>query len=85
MALQFGGQSTFTSLGMAKPAIFFSLFRKAILVVPLTFALPHLFGLGVNGVFAAEPISNVIGGTACFTTMMIIVWRKLTKMERKEQ
>ena len=74
MALQFGGQSTFTSLGMAKPAIFFSLFRKAILVVPLTFALPHLFGLGVNGVFAAEPISNVIGGTACFTSLMIIVW-----------
>lgn len=85
MSLQFGGQSTFTSLGMAKPAIFFSLFRKAILVVPLTFALPHMFGLGVNGVFAAEPISNIIGGTACFTTMMLTVWRKLTKMENKSR
>lgn len=82
MTLQFAGQSTFTSLGMAKPAIFFSLFRKVILVVPLTFILPHLFGLEAYGVFAAEPISNIIGGTACFTTMMMIVWRKLTEMEK---
>ena len=67
---------------MAKPAIFFSLFRKVILVVPLTFILPHLFGLEAYGVFVAEPISNIIGGTACFTTMMMIVWRKLTEMEK---
>lgn len=81
MVLQFSGQHTFTSLGMAKPAIFFSLFRKAILVVPLTFVLPHCFNLGAYGVFAAEPISNIIGGVACFTTMIILVWKKLTKME----
>lgn len=81
MILQFSGQHTFTALGMAKPAIFFSLFRKAILVVPLAIFLPRM-GLGAYGVFASEPISNVIGGVACFTTMMIIVWRKLTQMER---
>lgn len=83
MMLQFSGQHTFTSLGMAKPAIFFSIFRKVILVVPLTFILPHICGLGVDGVFLAEPISNVIGGCASFTTMMIVVWRKLTKMEHE--
>lgn len=77
MILQFTGQSTFTAIGYAKPAIFFSLFRKAILVVPLTLILPHFFGLGAYGVFAAEPISNVIGGTACFITMIHIVWQKL--------
>ena len=77
MALQTAGQSTYTSLGMAKYALFFSLFRKAILVIPLVFILPNLFNLGVLGVFAAEPVSDVIGGTACFVTMNIATRNKL--------
>ena len=76
MALQFAGQSTFQALGDAKHAIFFSLLRKAIIVVPLTFLLPHL-GFGVNGVFLAEPVSNVIGGLACYITMRLTVYKKL--------
>lgn len=85
MMLQFSGQHTFTSLGMAKPAIFFSIFRKVILVTPLTFILPHIHNLGASGVFLAEPISNVVGGLASFTTMIFIVWRKLTAMEKEKQ
>lgn len=76
MALQFAGQSTFQAVGDAKHAIFFSLLRKAVIVVPLTFILPNL-GFGVNGVFLAEPISNVIGGLACYITMRFTVYRKL--------
>ena len=76
MALQFAGQSTFQALGDAKHAIFFSLLRKAVIVVPLTFILPNV-GFGVNGVFLAEPISNVIGGLACYITMRFTVYRKL--------
>jgi len=76
MAFQFAGQSTFQALGDAKHAIFFSLLRKAIIVVPLTFILP-MMGLGTNGVFLAEPISNVIGGLACYITMRMTVYRKL--------
>ncbi len=44
MSLQFTGQSVFVALGRSKHAIFFSLFRKIIIVVPLTLILPHLFG-----------------------------------------
>ena len=62
MAFQFTGQSTFVGLGKAKQAVFFSLFRKIIIVVPLTLLLPRIGALGVNGVFIAEPISNLIGG-----------------------
>ena len=76
MALQFAGQSTFQALGDAKHAIFFSLLRKAIIVVPLTLLLPRL-GLGVLGVFVAEPVSNVIGGTASYVTMRMTVYRKM--------
>lgn len=76
MSFQFAGQSTFQSLGDAKHAIFFSLLRKAIIVVPLTLLLPGM-GFGVNGVFLAEPISNVLGGLACYITMRLTVYRKL--------
>ena len=76
MSFQFAGQIVFQALGRAKQGIFFSLLRKVFIVVPLTLILPHL-GFGVNGVFLAEPISNAIGGLACFTTMWMTVYRKL--------
>ena len=83
MALQFSGQSTFVALGYSRHAIFFSLLRKAIIVIPLTIWLPTVAGLGTTGVFLAEPISNFVGGIACFTTMMFTVWRRLGKDTKK--
>lgn len=79
MSLQFAGQSVFTGLGKAKQAIFFSLLRKAVIVIPLTLWLPTVAGLGARGVFLAEPISNFIGGTACFVTMLCVIWPALSK------
>lgn len=76
MAFQFAGQTTFQALGDARHAIFFSLLRKAIIVVPLTLLLPRL-GFGVLGVFIAEPVSNVIGGLACFITMRCTVYKRI--------
>ena len=83
MALQFSGQAAFQALGDARHAIFFSLLRKVVIVIPLTLLLPRL-GLGVNGVFIAEPISNVIGGLACYLTMHRTVYRKLTLAEQSQ-
>lgn len=77
MSLQFSGQSVFVALGKSKHAVFFSLLRKAFIVIPLTLLLPKMFGLGTKGVFLAEPISNFIGGTACFVTMLLLVWSEL--------
>ncbi len=79
MALQFAGQSTFVALGRAKNAIFFSILRKIIIVVPLTILLPRIPSIGVMGVFWAEPISNLIGGVACASCMYFTVYRKLGK------
>ena len=76
MSFQFAGQTAFQALGFARYAIFFSLLRKAIIVAPLTLLLPRM-GFGVMGVFMAEPISNLIGGLACFTTMYFKVYKKL--------
>lgn len=76
MSFQFAGQSTFQALGDARHAIFFSLLRKVIIVIPLTLILPRV-GMGVNGVFIAEPVSNIIGGLASYITMRVTVYNKL--------
>lgn len=79
-AFQHSGQIVFKALNKKKPAIFFSLFRKVIMVVPLTYILPYAFRLGADGVFMAEPVSNVIGGLACFITMAATVIPELRRM-----
>ena len=76
MSFQFIGQSVFVGLGRSRGAVFFSLLRKAFIVAPLTLLLPGL-GMGVDGVFAAEPVSNVLGGLACLLTMYVTVYRRL--------
>jgi len=76
MAFQMAGQTAFTAMRCTKRAIFFSLFRKVIIVVPLTLLLPRV-GFGVDGVFMAEPVSNVLGGLACFIAMWFTLYKKL--------
>lgn len=79
-SFQYSGQTVFKALNKKGKAIFFSLFRKVILVVPLTLLLPRLAGLGTDGVFMAEPVSNVVGGLACFFTMLATVLPELSHM-----
>ena len=76
MAFQFAGQSTFQGLGKAKQAIFFAIFRKIVIILPLTLLLPQM-GFGVEGVFIAEPVSNIVGGLCCFTTMWLTLYKRL--------
>lgn len=84
MSLQFAGQAIFVALGKARQAVFFSIFRKVIIVAPLIIVLPLILGNGTSGVFMAEPVSNLIGGGACFITMLLTVWPELSvKMKRK--
>ena len=80
MDLQYMGQTTFKSLNKKKQAIFFSLLRKVFIVVPLTYLLPYTFRLGTKGVFLAEPVSNVIGGSLCFITMLCTILPELNQM-----
>ena len=71
-ALQYSGQTVFKALNKKKQAVFFSLFRKVVMVIPLTYLFPYVCGFGAEGVFMAEPVSNIIGGLACFITMLCI-------------
>ena len=85
MSLQFAGQAVFVALGKSRQAVFFSIFRKVVIVTPLTLFLPSLLHMGTDGVFIAEPISNFVGGAACFGTMMFTVWRELTRKQYNQQ
>ncbi|WP_367568697.1 MATE family efflux transporter [Lacrimispora sp.] len=90
MSLQFAAQSVFVALGKAKKAVFFSVFRKVVIVAPLILILPAVMGNGPSGILMSEPISNLIGGCACFITMLATVWpelgrkQKIKKMTYKE-
>ena len=85
MDLQYIGQTVFKSLNKKKQAIFFSLLRKVFIVVPLTYLMPYALHMGTDGVFLAEPVSNVIGGSLCFITMLALVLPELKRMEKQIQ
>lgn len=82
MDLQYIGQTVFKSLNKKKQAIFFSLLRKVFIVVPLTYLMPYAMHMGTDGVFLAEPMSNIIGGSLCFITMLCTVLPELKRMEK---
>ena len=84
MTLQYIGQTSYKALNQKGRSIFFSIFRKVILVIPLTYLLPLIFTPPVNGVFAAEPISNVLGGSASFFTMLYFI-RTIRKDDKQLQ
>ena len=83
MDFQYIGQTVFKSLNKKKQAIFFSLLRKVFIVVPLTYMMPYIFHMRTAGVFLAEPVSNVIGGTLCLVVMLCTVLPELKRMEKQ--
>ena len=82
MDMQYIGQTVFKSLNKKKQPIFFSLLRKVFIVVPLTYLMPYALHMGTRGVFLAEPVSNIIGGSLCFITMLCTVLPELKRMEK---
>ena len=79
--LQSACQQSFVALGQAKVSLFFALFRKVILLIPLIFILPHIFSDQVLGVLMAEPIADVVSALTCGA---VFFWR-LPKIIKKRQ
>ena len=63
----------FQSLGMAGKAVFLSLTRQIIFMIPLLFILPPLMGL--NGVWSAFPISD-------FIATMVAIWMLVVQVRK---
>ena len=74
--IQVACQYSFVALDQAPKAIFLTIWRKIILLIPLIFLLPHLWSDAVMGVYLAEPIADTIA--VCTTAPMFYVYyRKL--------
>lgn len=58
--VQIACQYSFVALDQAKKAIFLTVWRKIILLIPLIFILPHVCPDPVAGVYLAEPIADTI-------------------------
>lgn len=69
----------FQSIGKAKISIFLSLSRQMIFLLPLLIALPPI--MGVDGVWAALPISDTIS----FFTAWVIMIRYMRKFKLEHQ
>ena len=66
----------FQALGMAGKAMFLSLSRQIIFMIPLLYILPHFFGL--DGVWSSYPISDVLA-TIVTGTMLAVQIRKIKR------
>lgn len=71
------GSNYIQSIGNAKQAMFLSLLRQVILLVPMMLILPKF--LGLNGVWFSQPTADVI---SCIVTFMVV--RKEIKSHRSE-
>lgn len=58
--VQVACQYSFVALDQAPKAIFLTIWRKIIILIPLIFLLPHLIPNAVMGVYLAEPIVDTI-------------------------
>ncbi len=66
--VQVACQYSFVALDQAPKAIFLTIWRKIILLIPLIFLLPRLWPDAVTGVYLAEPIADTIA--VCTTAPM---------------
>lgn len=68
--LQRACQNMFVALGQARISIFIALLRKVILLIPLALLLPRFWG--VNGIYAAEAISDATAAVYC---TLLFAWK----------
>ncbi len=76
--IQTGCQNTYLGLGQAKISLFFALLRKVFLLIPLALILPRL-GLGVWGVYWAEPVADTLSALSIGITFFITYQKILSE------
>ena len=69
--LQCAAQNAFLGLGQARLSMFFAVFRKIILLIPLVYILSST-ALGITGVFLAESIADSLSALVTFTVFSLV-------------
>ena len=75
--VQVACQYSFVALDQAPKAIFLTIWRKIILLIPLIFLLPLVYPNGAVGVYLAEPIADTIA--VCTTAPMFYTYYRTLK------
>lgn len=75
--IQVACQYSFVALDQARTAIFLTIWRKIILLIPLIFILPLVWSGSVTGVFLAEPIADTLA--VCKTAPMFYRYYRTLK------
>lgn len=77
-------QNAFLSLGQAKVSLVLALLRKVILLIPLIFIIPRITNMGVNGIYCAEGIADLLSGTITSITFFVVGRKLLNKRSPKD-
>ncbi len=72
----------FQSIGMAQKAIFLSLMRQVLFLIPLLILLPRFWG--ISGVWVSMPISDFISAIAAMI-LLVIQFKQFKKQNYKEE
>jgi Na+-driven multidrug efflux pump len=68
----------FQAIGKAKIAMFATLFRQVIGLIPLLFILPEFWG--ISGIWLAYPLADLMAGIVVFF-FLLDAWKKLPLMK----
>ncbi|MCR5217113.1 MAG: MATE family efflux transporter [Treponema sp.] len=77
MWIQHCAQTVFVALGKAKISVFIACLRKIVLLIPLAFILPYIFG--VKAIFCAEPCATFCSATTSAFVLFFLckkIWKE---------
>jgi len=77
--VQLIGAAYFQAIGKVTPALFLTLTRQGLFLIPLVYILPNFFG--INGIWMAFPISDTLSATVTF----IALWRETKGLRNKKR
>ncbi len=78
--IQISIQDIFRHVGFVKTGIFNAAVRKFVLILPLALLLPKVGSIGVDGVFWAETIADVLAVFCAAASFFLVKSRLLSKM-----
>jgi len=82
--IQIACQMTFVSIGNAPCSIIVAIVRKFVLLLPLIYIMPQLISDKTMGVYAAEPVADIIAVT--FTAVLFTIqFKKVLKSQETEK
>ena len=83
ITVQLVGAAYFQAIGKAKPALFLTLTKQGFFLIPFVLLLPRLFGL--DGIWYAFPVSDVLAAAVTYAYLRMEMRRKLDVAVREEE